>query len=79
MYALISLMKIYNMKKFITVLSIFYFANSIHPTHASKGIQKEIITFDYVASQVRSCGTPKCPATIKAKREYSLNNSCKLS
>lgn len=72
-------MKIYNMKKFITVLSIFYFANVVHPTQVSKGIHKERITFDYIASQVRSCGTPKCPATIKAKREISLNNSCKLS
>lgn len=79
MYALISLMKIYNMKKFITILSIFYFANSIHPTQVSSGIRKEKVTFDYIASQIRSCGTPKYPATIKAKRENSLNNSCKLS
>lgn len=79
MYDLISLMKIYNMKKFITVLSVFYFANVIHPTQVSSGIRREKVTFDYITGQIRSCGTPKCPATIKAKRENSLNNSCKLS
>lgn len=79
MYALISLTKIYNMKKFITVLSVFYFMNVIHPTNNSQGIHREIINLEYLSSQIRSCGSPRCPATIKAKKENALHPTYKLS
>lgn len=78
MCVLISLMKIYNMKKFITILSMIYLINALHPFNVKTGIHKEKFSLDYLSSQVRSCGSPRYPATIKAKRESTLIATYKL-